>query len=231
MKIFVVENHPDTLKYLKMYLESVGHTVSTATTMKAALAASSTETCHVLLSDLGLPDGDGWQLMEQAIFPQPIYAVAMSGFASASDIARSKAAGFHRHIAKPFGEEDILEALEEAVRQIEAGSLEKDLKNDAQPSLEETVVGNQTALVPYQIANRLHQFTCQKIFAAQLLLRVMRDQIPEEGVELKQMVGKALGALDEAGEELNTLMGELRENLNNQDKPRKSPQPTISEAE
>lgn len=120
MRIFVVENHPDTLKYLKMYLECLGHSVTTACTMQAALAASPTEDCHVLISDLGLPDGDGCQLLEQAKFPRPVYAVAMSGFAAESDLARSKAAGFRRHIVKPFGGEDLREALEEAAGEMKA---------------------------------------------------------------------------------------------------------------
>ena len=60
MRIFVVENHRDTLKYLKMFLESLGHSVTTARTMKAAQAAIPTTDCQVFISDIGLPDGNGW---------------------------------------------------------------------------------------------------------------------------------------------------------------------------
>ncbi len=120
LRIFIVENHRDTLNYLKMYLENQGHTVTVARTMKAALAAIPTEDCEVFLSDIGLPDGDGWELLEQAQFSQPVYAVAMSGYGAAKDLERSRTAGFRRHIVKPFGAQDILEALEEAAREIKA---------------------------------------------------------------------------------------------------------------
>lgn len=120
MKIFVVENHRDTLKYLKMFLESLGHSVTTARTMKAAQAAIPTEDCHVFISDIGLPDGNGWDLLEGARFPQPVYAVAISGFGAESDVQRSKTVGFRRHIVKPFGADDLIDAMEEAAREIKA---------------------------------------------------------------------------------------------------------------
>jgi CheY-like chemotaxis protein len=210
MRIFVVENHPDTLKYLKMYLESIGHSVTTACTMQAALAASPTEHCDVLLSDLGLPDGDGWQLLKQAQFPQPVYAVAISGFAAESDLARSRAAGFRRHIVKPFGGEDLREALEEAAREIEARPPESHVRNTPPPLRKKPVARKAASLTPGQIADRLHHSTCQNLLGAQLLLCVLRDKLPQDAAELRQLVEKAVGALDEAGAELSALMEELR---------------------
>jgi two-component system CheB/CheR fusion protein len=210
MRIFVVENHPDTLKYLKMYLESIGHSVTTACTMQAALAASPTEHCDVLLSDLGLPDGDGWQLLKQAQFPQPVYAVAISGFAAESDLARSRAAGFRRHIVKPFGGEDLREALEEAAREIEARPPESHVRNTPPPLRKKPVARKAASLTPAQIADRLHHSTCQNLLGAQLLLCVLRDKLPQDAAELRQLVEKAVGALDEAGAELSALMAELR---------------------
>jgi two-component system CheB/CheR fusion protein len=210
MRIFVVENHPDTLKYLKMYLESIGHSVTTACTMQAALAASPTEHCDVLLSDLGLPDGDGWQLLKQAQFPQPVYAVAISGFAAESDLARSRAAGFRRHIVKPFGGEDLREALEEAAREIEARPPESHVRTPPPPLRKKPVARKAASLTPGQIADRLHHSTCQNLLGAQLLLCVLRDKLPQDAAELRQLVEKAVGALDEAGAELSALMEELR---------------------
>lgn len=210
MRIFIVENHPDTLKYLKMYLESMGHSVTTACTMQAALAASPTEHCDVLLSDLGLPDGDGWQLLKQAKFPQPVYAVAISGFAAESDLKRSRAAGFRRHIVKPFGGEDLREALEEAAREIEARPPESPARNIPLPLRQKPVARKAASLTPGQIADRLHHSTCQNLLGAQLLLCVLRDRLPQDAAELRQLVEKAVGALDEAGAELSALMKELR---------------------
>ncbi|MGL5016624.1 MAG: response regulator [Luteolibacter sp.] len=210
MRIFVVENHLDTLKYLKLFLESMGHSVTTASTMQAALTASLTEDCHVLLSDLGLPDGDGWQFLEQAKFPQPVYALAISGYASESDFARSKAAGFRRHIVKPFGGEDLREALEEAAREIEARLPETHAQNTPPPARKNSSISKTPPLTPAQIADRLHHSTCQNLLGAQLLLRVVQDQLPQDASEVRQLVDKAVGALDEAGAELSELMEELR---------------------
>jgi two-component system CheB/CheR fusion protein len=117
MRVFLVENHQDTLRYLKMYLETLGHSVMTARTMKAALAAIPSAECEVFISDIGLPDGNGWELLEQAKFPRPVYAVAISGFGAEGDLERSKAAGFRRHLVKPFGGQDLVEAIEEAARE------------------------------------------------------------------------------------------------------------------
>ena len=114
LRIFVVENHPDSLKYLGLYLEAMGHSVLSATTMTEALAQLPTAECDVLISDIGLPDGDGWQLMEQAHLPASVYAIAMSGFGMNADRLKSKAAGFRRHLLKPFVPTELDAALEEA---------------------------------------------------------------------------------------------------------------------
>ena len=121
LSIFVVENHPDTLKYLRMYLEQLGHQVQSAKTLEEALRLAPSMTCDVLISDIGLPDGDGWDLLPQARFPQPVYAIAMSGFGMNADRARSKAAGFRHHLLKPFDPQELEGMLEEAAGELEAG--------------------------------------------------------------------------------------------------------------
>ena len=113
LRIFVVENHPDTLKWLKMYLEARGHTVFTAVTMGETLAAFPASQCDVLLSDIGLEDGDGWELMER-LDPRPAYAIAMSGFGMMADNERSQAAGFRHHLLKPYQPSELDAFLAEA---------------------------------------------------------------------------------------------------------------------
>jgi CheY-like chemotaxis protein len=119
LRIVVVENHGDTLKYLTLYLEQLGHTVASATSMEAALTALPGADCDVLISDIGLSDGDGWELLQRAHsqLPRPLYAIAMSGFGMNADHARSKAAGFRHHILKPFDPDDLDAMLEEARRE------------------------------------------------------------------------------------------------------------------
>ena len=118
LRIFVVENHPDTRKYLTMYLEMLGHEVEAVQTMEAALETIRIHDFDVLISDIGLPDGDGWELMQRASFRRPIYAIAMSGFGLGADQVRSKAAGFRHHVLKPFGPDELDSMLEEAAEEL-----------------------------------------------------------------------------------------------------------------
>jgi CheY-like chemotaxis protein len=120
LRIFVVENHADTLKYLSLYLEQMGHTVLSAASMHEALGALPSARCDVLITDIGLPDGDGWELLKRAHLPSTVYAIAMSGFGMNADRAKSKAAGFRHHILKPFVPDDLDSMLEEAAREVAA---------------------------------------------------------------------------------------------------------------
>jgi CheY-like chemotaxis protein len=114
LKILVVENHADTMKYLRMYLESLGHSVRSARTMAEALEQLAAAPCEVLISDIGLPDGDGWELMKRAHLPSSVYAIAMSGFGMGPDQSRSTAAGYRHHLLKPFTPDQLDEYLVEA---------------------------------------------------------------------------------------------------------------------
>lgn len=115
LKILVVENHEDTLQAMKMYLELEGHTADTAGTMKEALAAATENTFDLVITDIGLPDGDGWELMRQLRERVPIRAVAMSGYGWKEDLEKSRAAGFIAHLLKPLKITD----LEAVLRKIE----------------------------------------------------------------------------------------------------------------
>ena len=105
-----------------MYLETVGHEVSTALTMQEALAALPEADPDVLLSDIGLPDGTGWELMQrlEGRFRRPVYALAMSGFGLNADQARSRAVGFRHHLLKPFPPPRLDALLDEAARDLDA---------------------------------------------------------------------------------------------------------------
>lgn len=120
MHIFVVENHADTLKWLSLYLEDLGHTVSSARSMHDALEALPSAECEVLISDIGLPDGDGWELLRRAELPHPVFAIAMSGFGMNADRGKSKAAGFRHHLLKPFQPDELETVLDEAAAELAA---------------------------------------------------------------------------------------------------------------
>ena len=120
LTIFVVENHPDTREMMQMYLESLGHTVHCAGSMEEALAALPQADCDVLISDIGLPDGDGWLLMHKLQLPRPIYAIAMSGFGMGADQLKSKEAGYRHHLLKPIDLKQLDAALVEAAQETAA---------------------------------------------------------------------------------------------------------------
>ena len=106
MTILLVEDHADTRHAIRMCLELEGHSVIEAYDVKSALAAAEAP-FELLLCDIGLPDGDGWTLLKTLSKKRGITAVAVSGYCSPADIARSKAAGFVAHLAKPFTLEEF----------------------------------------------------------------------------------------------------------------------------
>jgi CheY-like chemotaxis protein len=111
--ILLVEDDPDTRKLLTTLLQVLGHRVTAVFTMKDGLAAFAQHSFDVLISDIGLPDGNGWQLREEA-GPQAVrLAIAMTGFAQASDRNKSESAGFQHHLVKPFDPEELIRILKE----------------------------------------------------------------------------------------------------------------------
>lgn len=115
LTFFVVENHQDTLDAIRMFLEAQGHKVETAPDMASALKLAPQTPFDVLISDIGLPDGDGWELMKQLRAQMPLKAIAMSGYGMRADIERSKAAGFAAHLIKPFGPAELEAALQKVL--------------------------------------------------------------------------------------------------------------------
>jgi CheY-like chemotaxis protein len=112
--VLIVDDHHDTLKYLRLYLEQSGHVVLSARSSKQALETLASSELDVVVSDIALGDGTGWDLLKMLPLPPSVYAVAMSGLGTAADVARSKAAGYRRHLVKPINPDLLDEALEEA---------------------------------------------------------------------------------------------------------------------
>jgi two-component system CheB/CheR fusion protein len=114
MRIFVVENHEDTRFLLCLLLEQLGHTVFSAPSLADALEAMPAARCDVLISDIGLPDGNGWDLMMRLGDRRPPYAIAMSGFGMSSDRQRSLNVGYRHHLLKPVEPSQLERLLDEA---------------------------------------------------------------------------------------------------------------------
>jgi CheY-like chemotaxis protein len=101
--ILLVEDHADSAVALAMLLRSFGHRVQTADCCATARQLFQANVgIDVLLVDLGLPDGDGCDLMRELTAIKRVPAIAVTGYGMAEDMQRSKAAGFIAHITKPL---------------------------------------------------------------------------------------------------------------------------------
>ena len=117
VKVLLVEDHPDTLRALSRVLRSFQCDVSTASDVAAALATAQREPFDLLVSDLGLPDGSGLDLMRQLKERQDLRGIALSGYGMDDDIRRSREAGFSLHLIKPVSPQQLRDAIEQIVGQ------------------------------------------------------------------------------------------------------------------
>jgi len=117
MKILLVEDHPDTLHVLVKLLKKWGHAVTTAENVRKAQELAAGQEFDLLISDLGLPDGSGLDIMRQMKERSGIPGIALSGYGTDEDIRESKAAGFAGHLVKPVN----VAVLRRAIRQFAFG--------------------------------------------------------------------------------------------------------------
>ena len=101
MRILLVEDHEDTNRSLTSLLRRRGYQVQSALTFQSALELSAKGEFDVLISDLGLPDGSGIDLI-QKLASKPPLGIALTGFGMEQDIRKSREAGFHHHLVKPI---------------------------------------------------------------------------------------------------------------------------------
>src|SRR4051812_32510133 len=119
LRILMVDDHEDTSRAMKRLLERLGYEVHTKHTVREAYDAANASRYDLLISDIGLPDGRGVDLIRQLRQnANPIRALALSGFGMDEDIRRSKEAGFQDHLTKPVSfsrlQEVIAELMESA---------------------------------------------------------------------------------------------------------------------
>lgn len=114
LRLLLVEDHVDSAELLAELLESHGHTVSIANSASAALALASQHPFDVIVSDVGLPDATGYELMAQIRDRYAIKGIAVTGSSRATDVERGREAGFSMHLTKPVS----LRSLEAALQQV-----------------------------------------------------------------------------------------------------------------
>ncbi|HJT80238.1 MAG TPA: response regulator [Chthoniobacterales bacterium] len=125
-RIFVVEDHPTTAQALKMYLETQGYAVTVAENVASALKTAEDTVFDLLLCDLNLPDGTGWELMKKLAARGPVRGIAYTASGTDADIAKSQKAGFFRHLVKGCSTEELTAVIQEALNGASATSAKRD---------------------------------------------------------------------------------------------------------
>jgi PAS domain S-box-containing protein len=119
-RILLVEDHEDTAAVLADFLRLRGFVVRTAESVGEAMRAVAAERFDLVISDLGLPDGSGHDLMRHLRASASVRGIALSGYGMEEDIRKSREAGFLEHLTKPVDprrlESVITQVLEAAVR-------------------------------------------------------------------------------------------------------------------
>ncbi len=100
-RLLVVEDHADTQHSLTRLLERRGYEVRAVDGMHDALNLARDYAFDVLISDMGLPDGSGLDLIQTLSATRPVSGIALSGFGMEEDVRRSKEAGYGEHLTKP----------------------------------------------------------------------------------------------------------------------------------
>jgi PAS domain S-box-containing protein len=109
--ILLVEDHADTRQVLEKLLTSLGFTVWAAGSVKEARELSDREHFDLLVSDIGLPDGTGHEVMSYLRARHGTRGIALSGFGQDDDIRRSQEAGFELHLIKPVNFQTLKDVI------------------------------------------------------------------------------------------------------------------------
>ena len=116
IRVLYVEDDADTRTVMALLLEMSGASVVAVASADEAVAALEREQADVLISDGGMPGGDGWGLVEQVRTWPParggtIPAIAVTGAAASADIAHSLLSGFDVHLSKPIDLDELIRTI------------------------------------------------------------------------------------------------------------------------
>jgi signal transduction histidine kinase/ActR/RegA family two-component response regulator len=114
LRLLVVEDHPSTREILAALLQVSRHQVKTAGDIATARRLAETHVFDLVLSDLGLPDGSGLDLMVELRDRYGLEGIAVSGYGMEEDLRRSREAGFREHLVKPVTLDQLSAAIARA---------------------------------------------------------------------------------------------------------------------
>jgi CheY-like chemotaxis protein len=123
VRVLLVEDNPDTLEMLKFIFSERGAEVITAASVNEALEALERWRPDALVSDIAMPDRDGYDLIREVRSREPeqgglIPAVAVTAYTRAEDRVRALAAGFQMHVAKPIDPDELIAVVASLTGQI-----------------------------------------------------------------------------------------------------------------
>ncbi len=116
--VLVIDDSTDTLEMMDVIFTQAGCRVVTADSAQAALNLATAEAPGIIISDIGVPDADGFELLARLRrLPglEKVPAIAVSGYASKEDVARAYDAGFLAHLAKPIDFDKLFEVIHDIV--------------------------------------------------------------------------------------------------------------------
>jgi CheY-like chemotaxis protein/nitrogen-specific signal transduction histidine kinase len=113
LRLLLVEDHDDTRRTLSRLLSRCGHKVSSTDHVDSALKLLDSKRFDAVVSDIGLPDRSGYELIALAKQRHLIKGIALSGFGTEEDVRRSFAAGFDHHLTKPVDFRNLRTVLNE----------------------------------------------------------------------------------------------------------------------
>ena len=114
LSILLVEDHADTARVMSRLLRASGHRVHVAATVASAIESAAANSIDLIVSDIGLPDGTGIDVIQTVRKTSSVPAIALTGFGMDDDVAKCRDAGFNDHLTKPVN----LQRLELAIRQL-----------------------------------------------------------------------------------------------------------------
>ncbi|HEY2963198.1 MAG TPA: ATP-binding protein [Pyrinomonadaceae bacterium] len=112
----IVDDSEDTIAMLDQFLKISGANVTTATNGADALRLASEKKFDVILSDISMPEMDGFEFLQrlrQIDGRQHVPVVAITGFGRSDDVERARTAGFYSHLTKPLDLEALVALLEQ----------------------------------------------------------------------------------------------------------------------
>ncbi|ACB74423.1 hybrid sensor histidine kinase/response regulator [Opitutus terrae] len=119
LRVLLIEDHQPTCRTLCELLTRRRYRVVTANTVADAYAAAARESFDFVISDVGLPDGNGCELMADLRARYGLRGAALTGYGRDEDVARSHAAGFVTHLTKPVSVRALDQALQQLVASLE----------------------------------------------------------------------------------------------------------------